>query len=171
MSSFSQCGGSHVRLYFYPEVKKKKLLISSWPCFNCCIKINWLLSILQEDLFPSKACRRLQDIMRVSKIPCLCLKNLQKCSVSPLKREAQRKWSCHIIAVDIMKCLCGHQEFPQQISDIVRVFMCWMVARRSPKVKFGDRQYSVSPKDKGQWVTMEKSWLTRSACRAEQDCS
>lgn len=86
--------------FTFTQRLKKKLLISSWPCFNCCIKINWLLSILQEDLFPSKACRRLQDIMRVSKRPCLCLKNLQKCSVSPLKREAQRKWSCHIIAVD-----------------------------------------------------------------------
>lgn len=43
LSSFSQCGWPCVRLYSYPELKKK-LVITSWPCFHCCVKINWLFS-------------------------------------------------------------------------------------------------------------------------------
>lgn len=99
------------------------------------------------------------------------LEEFTKMFSKSLKKRSSEKMELSHYCCGFMECLCGHHEFPQQISDIVRVFMCWMVARRSPKVKFGDRQYSVSPKDKGQWVTKEKSWLARSACKAEQDCS
>lgn len=46
--------------FTFTQSKKKKIVISSWPCFYCCIKINYSLHIFKQHCLQDRLVRALR---------------------------------------------------------------------------------------------------------------